>query len=111
MDRSIDLPENLTEAQLDGRACIRCGTENEPMRPVEAWSELSSQLFECVDTEACEARGDAKLEARSEAEEATANAFFEADQREAEHEQRAFSALRPWMKMRRQAFEMFEEDE
>ncbi len=27
------------------------------MRPVEAWSELSSQLFECVDTIACAAQG------------------------------------------------------
>jgi hypothetical protein len=48
----IDLPEHLTEAQLDGRACLRCGHEaevGEAMRPVEAWSE---QLFECDDVEA-----------------------------------------------------------
>lgn len=45
------LPATLTEAQLDGRACIRCGAEALPRRPVEAWSRLSSQLFECVDTE------------------------------------------------------------
>jgi hypothetical protein len=50
------LPENLSEAQLDGRACIRCGAEHESKRPVEAWSRLSSQLFECVDTEACAKR-------------------------------------------------------
>jgi hypothetical protein len=40
------MPHHLSEAQLDGRACIHCGSEHEPMRPVEAWSELSSQLFE-----------------------------------------------------------------
>ena len=54
--RWIDLPEHLTEAQLDGRACVHCGAEHEPLRPVEAWSELSSQLFECVDSEACDKR-------------------------------------------------------
>ena len=53
MGHSIDLPEDLTEAQLDGRACIHCAAEDQPMRPVEAWSELSSQLFEWVDTLAC----------------------------------------------------------
>ena len=53
------LAEDLSEAQLGGRACIRCGHEPQPgesMRPVEAWSRLSSQLFECVDTEACAKR-------------------------------------------------------
>jgi hypothetical protein len=50
------LPANLSEAQLDGRACIRCGAEDQPPRPVEAWSRLSSQLFECVDSAACEQR-------------------------------------------------------
>ena len=53
MGRSIDLPSDLTEAQLDGRACVYCGAKDQPMRPVEAWSELSSQLFQCVDVEAC----------------------------------------------------------
>jgi len=57
MGHSIDLPEDLTEAQLDGRACIHCAAEDQPMRPAEAWSELSSQLFECVDTIACADRG------------------------------------------------------
>ena len=57
MGESIDLPDDLTEAQLDGRACTRCGDEQSPNRPVEAWSELSSQLFECVDTIACADRG------------------------------------------------------
>jgi hypothetical protein len=51
--RWIDLPLELTEVQLDGRACVRCGAEDQRMRPVEAWSELSSQLFECIDVEAC----------------------------------------------------------
>jgi hypothetical protein len=50
------LPPNLTEAQLIGTACIRCGAEDEPMHPVETWSRLSTQLFECVDVEACIAR-------------------------------------------------------
>jgi hypothetical protein len=56
MGHSIDLPEDLTEAQLDGRACIHCAAEDQPMRPVEAWSEFSSQLFECVDSAAAVAR-------------------------------------------------------
>jgi hypothetical protein len=56
MGRFIGLPSDLTEPQLDGRACIRCGDEHSPKRPVEAWSELSSQLFECVDVEACAGR-------------------------------------------------------
>ena len=59
MGKSIDLPEHLTEAQLDGRACIRCGHQaevGEAMRPVEAWSEQSAQLFECDDVEACHER-------------------------------------------------------
>jgi hypothetical protein len=50
------LSPDLTEAQLDGRACIRCGAEDQPRRPVEAWSRLSSQLFECLDVEACASR-------------------------------------------------------
>ena len=53
MGRSIDLPAGLTEVQLDGRACVRCGAENQPMRPVEAWSAISSQLFECAHTAVC----------------------------------------------------------
>jgi hypothetical protein len=56
---AIDLPEQLTEAQLDGRACIRCGAEDQAMRPVEAWSEQSAQLFECDDVEACTRRVEA----------------------------------------------------
>lgn len=64
MGKSIDLREDLSEAQLDGRACVRCGHEpavGEAMRPAEAWSELSSQLFECVDTEACARRAEANF--------------------------------------------------
>ena len=56
MGNSIDLPDNLTEAQLDGRVRLRCGHEpevSEGMRPVEAWSEQSAQLFECVDQASC----------------------------------------------------------
>jgi Zn ribbon nucleic-acid-binding protein len=59
LDASIDLPANLTEAQLDGRACVRCGDEHSIKRPVEAWSEQSAQLFECVDVEACAKRSEA----------------------------------------------------
>ena len=54
--RWIDLPLDLTEAQLDGRACVCCGVEDQRMRPVEAWSEVSSQLFECIDVEDCAKR-------------------------------------------------------
>jgi hypothetical protein len=50
------LPEHLTEAQLDGRACIRCGAEHKPKRPIEGSSVLSSQLFECIDRDACDER-------------------------------------------------------
>jgi alpha-D-ribose 1-methylphosphonate 5-phosphate C-P lyase len=56
MGKSIDLPDHLSEAQLDGRACIHCGDEHSVKRPVEAWSEQSAQLFECVNVEACSAR-------------------------------------------------------
>jgi hypothetical protein len=56
MGKFIDLPDGLSEAQLDGCACSRCGVESQPMRPVEAWSQQSAQLFECVDTEACARR-------------------------------------------------------
>jgi hypothetical protein len=51
-----NLPAHLSEAQLDGRACIRCGDESESKRPVEASSVLSSQLFECIDARACAQR-------------------------------------------------------
>jgi len=37
MGKSIDLPDNLSEAQLDGCACVCCGAEDQPTRPVEAW--------------------------------------------------------------------------
>jgi hypothetical protein len=56
LGRSIDLPADLTEAQLDGRACVRCGAEDQAMCPVEAWSEQSAQLFECVDRDGCDRR-------------------------------------------------------
>jgi len=48
--------------QLDGRACVRCGTEDQPMRPVEAWSAISSQLFECADTKVCYKRSHGRRE-------------------------------------------------
>ena len=64
--RSIQLPENLTASQLDGCACIHCGAEDQPMRPVEAWSELSSQLFECTAFDACEQRIAGSTEAAAE---------------------------------------------
>ncbi len=50
------LDVQLSKAQLDGRACIRCGDEHASRRPVEASSVLSSQLFECVDSAACQQR-------------------------------------------------------
>jgi hypothetical protein len=62
VDVAPTLPNDLTEAQLDGRACIRCGHENGAMRPVEAWSVLSSQLFECVDSAACAERSAGRTE-------------------------------------------------
>jgi Zn ribbon nucleic-acid-binding protein len=56
LGRSINLPADLTEAQLDGRSCVRCGAKDQPMRPVGAWSEQSAQLFECVNRTACDER-------------------------------------------------------
>jgi hypothetical protein len=50
------LSDDLNETQLDGRACIRCGAAHQPLRPVEAWSERSAQLFECADGESCDRR-------------------------------------------------------
>ena len=66
LEQSIDLPDHLNEAQLDGRACIHCGHEaeiGEAMRPVEAWSEQSAQLFECADVEACTRRQETRADA------------------------------------------------
>ncbi len=73
------------------------------MRPVEAWSELSSQLFECVDTEACEARGDASSRPvrRPRRQPQTHSSRRTNEKRNTNSG--AFSALRPWMKVRRQA--------
>ena len=52
-----DLLDNLTDTQLDGRACVHCGDEHSDKRPVEAWSGQSSmQLRECVDVETCARR-------------------------------------------------------
>jgi hypothetical protein len=62
MDRSIDLPADLTEVQLDCRACVRCGAEDQPMRPGEGSSAISSQLFVCADTEVCCERCDGRPE-------------------------------------------------
>ena len=84
-------------AQLGGRACVYCGAQDQDMRPHEAWGEAPIGRFECIDAGACEARRDARLEAefdayleaqqvRSQAEEATANMFWEQDRREGEEE-------------------------
>ena len=37
---------DLTEAQLDGRACFRCGSEHEPMVPAATVNGI--QVFECA---------------------------------------------------------------
>jgi hypothetical protein len=55
MQRSSHLHESLTEAQLDGRDCIRCGDEYSNKRPVMAWTD-SARLVECVDVEMCARR-------------------------------------------------------
>lgn len=111
MEQSIDLPEDLTEAQLDGRACVRCGDERSVKRPVEAWNEQSAQLFECVDADACAERvADAELEARATAEEATANALFEEDRREAEREQHRILSLDALEEGKEAPLDMSEED-
>jgi hypothetical protein len=54
--QTIDLPANLTEARLDGRACIRCGDEHSDKQPVADGSEQCAQLFEYVDVETCARR-------------------------------------------------------
>jgi len=60
------LPAHLSEAQLDGRACIRCGDDQTPQRPVEASSVLSSQLFECINAAGCYERRATRMEGVSE---------------------------------------------
>jgi hypothetical protein len=42
--RIIDLSK-LTDAQLDGRACIKCGATSGPMIPVMEFESI--QLFRC----------------------------------------------------------------
>ena len=37
----------LTEAQDDGRACVRCGLEGLPMLPTGKRGSHGAQLFEC----------------------------------------------------------------
>jgi hypothetical protein len=57
MKRPVPMPaKDLTEAQLDGYACIRCGAEQSDQRPVEAWRELGNQVFESVNARAYAAR-------------------------------------------------------
>ena len=53
MGRSIERRERLTDAQLDGRACLHCGAEDQGMRPVQPWSEQTGRLAECVGTDDC----------------------------------------------------------
>jgi hypothetical protein len=60
LDQTIDLQSDLTEEQLDGRACIHCGDQLSDKRPVEAWSEQSAQLFACADVDACTERQHAR---------------------------------------------------
>ncbi|TDC98493.1 hypothetical protein E1292_35225 [Nonomuraea deserti] len=42
-------PETLNPAQLDGRACVVCGTEDGPMKPVDLYVHENgeTQLFAC----------------------------------------------------------------
>ena len=53
---SIELPAALTEAQLDGRACVRCGDEQSDKQLVDAWSKQGEQLVECLDGDTCASR-------------------------------------------------------
>jgi len=49
LGKSIDLPvASSTAARVSA-----CSAEDQRMRPTEAWSEQSAQLFECVDSAAC----------------------------------------------------------
>lgn len=41
----------LTEAQDDGRACVRCGAVGSAMVPTGARGSRGAQLFECEDDE------------------------------------------------------------
>lgn len=45
----LDVPAGagLTEAQDDGRACVRCGLEGLPMLPTGKRGSHGAQLFEC----------------------------------------------------------------
>lgn len=47
------MPEPMTEAQLDGRACVRCGRDKAPMVPVGTID--GCQVFGCEDAIACAA--------------------------------------------------------
>lgn len=47
------MPEPMTEAQLDGRACVLCGREAKHMVPAGTISGV--QVFQCQDGIACAA--------------------------------------------------------
>lgn len=83
----------VSPEQRAGRACIRCGAENQPMHPDDGWAGLGPGLFECIDAAACDTRIEADFdayleaqEAKSRAEEATANMLWEQERRQAEEE-------------------------
>src|SRR5690348_6161735 len=46
----------LTQAQLEGRACWRCGDESSPLRPGGAYGDQSPLVFECIATTDCRTR-------------------------------------------------------
>jgi hypothetical protein len=56
MERTGHVDEDLTEAQLDGCACIHCGDKYSDKRPVVAWTDHCARIIECVDVETCARR-------------------------------------------------------
>jgi hypothetical protein len=55
-DRRVS--SKLSDAQLDGVACLHCGTNDQPMRAIAMARGDEIQLVECIDTESCIVRSD-----------------------------------------------------
>jgi hypothetical protein len=49
----MDLSASLTEAELAGRTCFRCGDDFSVKRPLQ---DSSEQLIECIDADTCARR-------------------------------------------------------
>lgn len=56
--RSMTAPTALTRAQIEGRACVRCGTEEGTLQLVGQWGDQTDAAVSCTDRERgeCEQR-------------------------------------------------------